>query len=88
MAAGPIVGRKCALADCYDLKAGRAQLNADYTLASPLTWPEGRSLAVEVLCDEKLIPFHACSDVVYSEMAHYADMILPDASYLERWGLG
>lgn len=74
----------------YDyLKAGRAQLDVylSYTLASPLTWPEGRSLAVEVLTDEKLIPFHACSDVVYSEMAHYADMILPDASYLERWGL-
>ena len=74
----------------YDyLKAGRAKLDVylSYTLASPLTWPEGRSLAVEVLKDESLIPFHACSDIVYSEMAHYADMILPDASYLERWGL-
>jgi thiosulfate reductase / polysulfide reductase chain A len=43
-------------------------------------------LALEVLKDESLIPFHACSDVVYSETAHYADMILPDASYMERWG--
>ena len=70
------------------LKEGRGKLQVylSYTLASPLTWPEGRSLALEVLKDETLIPFHACSDVVYSETAHYADMILPDASYMERWG--
>ncbi len=65
---------------------GKVQVYLSYTLAAPQTWPEGRSLAVEVLKDEKLIPFHACSDVVYSEQAHYADMILPDASYMERWG--
>ena len=65
---------------------GKVQVYISYTLASPLTWPEGRSLALEVLKDESLIPFHACSDVVYSETAHYADMILPDASYMERWG--
>lgn len=65
---------------------GKVQVYMSYTLASPLTWPEGRSLALEVLKDETLIPFHACSDVVYSETAHYADMILPDASYMERWG--
>ncbi len=65
---------------------GKIQVYLSYTLAAPQTWPEGRSLAVQVLKDEKLIPFHACSDVVYSEQAHYADMILPDASYMERWG--
>jgi anaerobic selenocysteine-containing dehydrogenase len=73
----------------YDyLKQGRGKLQVyiTYTLASPQTWPEGRSLAVEVLKDEKLIPFHVCSDVVYSETAHYADLILPDATYMERWG--
>lgn len=71
------------------LQQGRAKLQVyiSYTINSPMTWPEGRSNAVEVLKDEKLIPFHACSDVVYSEMCHYADMILPDATYLERWGL-
>lgn len=70
------------------LKQGRAKLQVyiSYTLAAPQTWPEGRSLAVEVLKDETLIPFHVCSDIVYSETAHYADLILPDASYLERWG--
>ena len=65
---------------------GKVQVYLSYTLAATLTWPEGRSLALEVLKDESLIPFHACSDVVYSEMAHYADMILPDATYMERWG--
>jgi anaerobic selenocysteine-containing dehydrogenase len=71
------------------LKQGRGKLQVyiSYTLAAPQTWPEGRSLAVEVLKDEKLIPFHVCSDIVYSETAHYADLILPDASYMERWGL-
>ncbi|HEX7983399.1 MAG TPA: molybdopterin-dependent oxidoreductase [Duganella sp.] len=74
----------------YDyLRQGRAKLDVylSYTIGSPMTWPEGRSTTVEVLLDEKLIPFHACSDVVYSEMAHYADLILPDATYLERWGM-
>ncbi|MEW5852351.1 MAG: molybdopterin-dependent oxidoreductase [Myxococcota bacterium] len=68
-------------------KRARLQVYLTYTLASPTTWPEGRSLAVEVLKDESLIPFHACSDVVYSETAHYADLLLPDATYTERWGL-
>jgi thiosulfate reductase/polysulfide reductase chain A len=74
----------------YDyLKQGRARIDVylSYTIVSPMTWPEGRAIATEVLCDEKLIPFHACSDIIYSEMAHYADLILPDATYLERWGM-
>jgi thiosulfate reductase / polysulfide reductase chain A len=65
---------------------GKVQVYFSYCVATPQTWPEGRSLTVEVLKDEKLIPFHVCSDVVYSEQAHYADLILPDASYMERWG--
>jgi thiosulfate reductase / polysulfide reductase chain A len=65
---------------------GKVQVYFSYTVATPQTWPEGRSLTVSVLRDEKLIPFHVCSDVVYSEQAHYADLILPDASYMERWG--
>ena len=74
----------------YDfLREGRARVEVylSYTLGAPMTWPEGRSTTVDVLKDEKLIPFHACSDIVYSEMAHYADLILPDATFMERWGL-
>jgi thiosulfate reductase / polysulfide reductase chain A len=65
---------------------GKVQVYFSYTVATPQTWPEGRSLTVSVLRDEKLVPFHVCSDVVYSEQAHYADLILPDATYMERWG--
>lgn len=73
----------------YDyIKDGRAKLQVylSYTVSTPTTWPEGRSVAVDVLKDETLIPFHACSDIIYSEQAHYADLILPDATYFERWG--
>jgi thiosulfate reductase / polysulfide reductase chain A len=73
--------------DYIKQKRARVDVYLSYTLGSPTTWPEGRSLTVEVLRDESLIPFHACSDIVYSETAHYADLILPDATYLERWGL-
>ena len=71
------------------IQQGRAKINVyfTYTLGAPTTWPEGRSNAVDVLKNEKLIPLHICSDVVYSETAHYADIILPDATYIERWGL-
>ena len=31
------------------------------------------------------IPRIICSDAYFSEMAAYADLILPDATYLERW---
>jgi len=56
-----------------------------YTISAPQTWPEGPSVTVDALKDETIIPFHVCSDVVYSEMAHYADIILPDATYFERY---
>lgn len=73
--------------DYIKQKRARVDVYLSYTLGAPFTWPEGRSLTLEVLTDESLMPFHACSDVVYSEMAHYSDMILPDATYLERWDL-
>lgn len=56
-----------------------------YTIAAPQNWPEGPQVTVAALKDEQKIKFHACSDVVYSEMAHYADLILPDATYFERY---
>lgn len=66
-------------------KKQKVDVYLSYTISSPHTWPEGPTVTVETLKDEKLIPFHACSDVVYSEMAHYADIILPDATYFERY---
>ena len=40
----------------------------------------------EILKDEKLIPFSVVSTIVYDESSKLADIILPDATYLERWG--
>ena len=70
------------------LLQGRAKLQAymTYNLDSPLTWPE-ESLTQQVLCDEKLIEFHVCINCFYNETAHYADIVLPWSTYLERWDL-
>ncbi|GAB6155912.1 molybdopterin-dependent oxidoreductase [Desulfosporosinus burensis] len=40
----------------------------------------------EILKDQKAIPLLVVSDLVISETATYADYILPDLTYLERWG--
>jgi thiosulfate reductase / polysulfide reductase chain A len=40
---------------------------------------------IEILKDESILPYIVVSDVAYSETAAYADLLLPDASYLERW---
>ena len=70
------------------LQQGRAKLQAymTYNLDSPLTWPE-ESLTKDVLTNEALIPFHVCINCFYNETAHYADIVLPWATYLERWDL-
>lgn len=39
----------------------------------------------EVLKDEALLPFTVCVSPFYDESAAVADIILPDATYLERW---
>lgn len=70
------------------LLQGRAKLQAymTYNLDSPLTWPE-ESLTKQVLTDEDLIKFHVCINCFYNETAHYADIVLPWATYMERWDL-
>lgn len=40
---------------------------------------------IDVMKDESIIPYIVAVDVAYSETAHLADLILPDATYLERW---
>jgi thiosulfate reductase / polysulfide reductase chain A len=40
---------------------------------------------MDVLKDEKLIPFTVAVSPFYDESSSLADMILPDATYLERW---
>jgi len=70
------------------LLQGRAKLQAymTYNLDSPLTWPE-ESITQEVLTNEELISFHVCINAFYNETAHYADIVLPWTTYLERWDL-
>lgn len=40
---------------------------------------------IDILKDEGLIPFTVCSNTVYDESGALADLIIPDATYLERW---
>jgi len=40
---------------------------------------------IDVLSNEKMIPFTVTSNIVYDEASKLADLILPDTSYLERW---
>ncbi len=44
-------------------------------------WAENEA----VLKDESLLPFVVSSDTSYGDSSHFADMILPDATYLERY---
>ncbi len=38
-----------------------------------------------LLADESVVPFQVCTTIVYDESSQYADIILPDVTYLERW---
>ncbi|OHC77215.1 MAG: DMSO reductase [Rhodospirillales bacterium RIFCSPLOWO2_12_FULL_58_28] len=38
-----------------------------------------------ILQDESLMPFLITSTIVYDESSQFADLILPDVTYLERW---
>ncbi|KKN10944.1 hypothetical protein LCGC14_1031500 [marine sediment metagenome] len=41
----------------------------------------------EILCNQEYFPFVVAVDVAMSESAECADLILPDATYLERWAI-
>lgn len=70
------------------IREGRQKISAlmTYNTDQAWAWPE-MGLVQEVLKDEKLVPFHFCLDVMYSETAHLADIILPWTTYLERWDI-
>jgi anaerobic selenocysteine-containing dehydrogenase len=48
--------------------------------------PNSRFIS-NVLLDETKIPFHVSIDPFLNESNLYADMVLPEATYLERWDL-
>ncbi len=64
----------------------KIEVYMSYNLDSPMTWPE-MDVTRAVLRDEEKIGFHVCINPFYSETAHFADMVLPWTTYLERWEL-
>ncbi|MDF1663499.1 MAG: molybdopterin-dependent oxidoreductase [Planctomycetota bacterium] len=68
------------------IKEGRAKVDVymSYSLGAAYGYPEA-NVARDVLKDEKLIPYHVAIDIGIGEQAALADLILPDATSLERW---
>ena len=68
------------------IKEGRQKVSVymSFTLGAAFGYPEAKA-AREVLMDENLIPFHVAVDIGYGEQTALADMILPEATSLERW---
>jgi thiosulfate reductase/polysulfide reductase chain A len=62
----------------------KVELYMSYTLGASYGYPEA-NVAREVLLDEEKIPFHVAIDISYGEQAALADIILPEATSLERW---
>jgi thiosulfate reductase/polysulfide reductase chain A len=62
----------------------KVDLYMSFTYGAAYGYPEA-NVAREVLLDEALIPYHVCIDINYSEQAKLADLLLPDATSLERW---
>jgi len=52
---------------------------------SPYSIPATRDMVVEILKDEAKIPFHVNFDYEMGENASYADVVIPDGCYLERF---
>ncbi|MDK1030698.1 MAG: molybdopterin-dependent oxidoreductase [Planctomycetia bacterium] len=67
-----------------DGKAGRPKLYMTYVWNGAYTTGDCER-NIEILCNEKYIPFIVAVDVAMSETTECADLILPDATYLERW---
>jgi anaerobic selenocysteine-containing dehydrogenase len=67
-----------------DGSAGRPEVYMWYCYAP--VYANGDCKAnIEVLKDEKLMPFTVCVNPFYDESAALADLILPDVTYLEKW---
>jgi anaerobic selenocysteine-containing dehydrogenase len=67
-----------------DGKEGRPDIYMWYCYNPAYVNGENQEYA-EILKDENMIPFTVTSNIVYDESSKLADMILPDATYLERW---
>ena len=52
---------------------------------TPYSVPATRDVVVEILKDHNKIPFHVNFDYEMGENASYADVVIPDGCYLERY---
>jgi len=50
-----------------------------------LSTPAGHT-TIEMLLDPDKVPLFIASDIIIGETSMYADYILPDVTYMERWG--
>ncbi|MEK6589854.1 MAG: molybdopterin-dependent oxidoreductase [Nitrospinota bacterium] len=66
-------------------KREKVSMYMGYCINAVYSWPEGPTLAREVFLDEELIPFHVAIDPFYSEQTSLSDIILPDATFLEKY---
>ena len=67
-----------------DGRAGRPEIYMWYCYA-PVYANGDVQENIDVMKDESLIPYSVCVSPFYDESAALADLILPDATYLERW---
>jgi tetrathionate reductase subunit A len=49
--------------------------------------PGGNQQIINMLKNQKQVPLYIASDIVIGETSMYADYILPDLTFLERWGM-
>ncbi len=52
-----------------------------------LSIPGGNQHIINMLKDPERVPLFIASDIVIGESSMYADYIVPDLTYLERWGM-
>jgi tetrathionate reductase subunit A len=52
-----------------------------------LSMPGGNQQIIDALRDPGKVPLFIASDIVIGETSMYADYIVPDLTYLERWGM-
>lgn len=72
-----------------DLASGRVHIDTliSYYVNAPMSWPQGPTSVRTTLLDEDVIPFHVAIDAFDSETVEVADLVLPDATFLEKWDL-
>jgi anaerobic selenocysteine-containing dehydrogenase len=67
-----------------DGKAGRPEMYVQYCY-TPGYANGDNSGTRAIMADESIVPYYVASDVCYGDSSHYADLILPDTFYTERY---